>query len=119
MRRLFVYMSAAMACLHIAGCYEQDSCSGGFGGSALFNYCESDVTSAVVSSTGAQDDTCHWCSGPRCDSLDEACATIEADSHSVICRGITGEPVGCFTTVDLDSQQVLCCCEPGVCPGLW
>lgn len=105
----FTYMPSTSS-----GCEE---CGGGGTGGSLTN--SSEVTS-TISSTGAWGNSCHWCNGPGCEAPDEACVSVESGSRSVVCRDIDSEPeAGCFTTVDLDSRRVLCCCEPGICPGVW
>ena len=110
-----------------SGCEEcgDQSGAGGFGGIAITTASSSVSTTSTTSDNSDNPETdlwgsgCDWCNGPGCEDLDTACIEVESGSRSVVCRDPDSEPSsGCFPTVDRVGQHVLCCCEPGVCPGV-
>jgi len=67
--------------------------------------------------------SCDWCNGPGCEELDRPCQDVESGSRGVTCynpEDTLGPEDHCFGTYDTYhwNRPVLCCCEPGVCPGV-
>lgn len=67
--------------------------------------------------------SCNWCNGPGCEELDRPCQDVESGSRGVTCynpEDTLGPENHCFGTNDTYhwNRPVLCCCEPGVCPGV-
>lgn len=72
---------------------------------------------------GPWGNSCDWCNGPGCEELDRPCQEIESASRGVTCF-IESDTLGpedhCFPALDTYhwDRPVLCCCEPGGCPGV-
>lgn len=76
-----------------------------------------------TSENGPWGNSCDWCNGPGCEELDRPCQDIESGSRGVTCfdkSDTLGSEDHCFPALDTYhwNRPVLCCCEPGDCPGV-